>query len=147
MCFFHGWKMQFKHEKTCTICGLTQSRELFPKKGKHKGKQYYRSVCSDCFNSKQTNPKHYQLIRNYDLTLDGFNKMLADQGGVCAICKQTNKNGKALAVDHDHETGDIRQLLCSNCNTGIGLLKDNPQLLIEAANYLIKHKNNGDNEK
>lgn len=66
--------------------------------------------------------------------------MLAAQGGVCAICGETNASGRDLSVDHDHETGEIRQLLCSNCNTGIGLLKDNPELLIKASAYLMKHK-------
>ena len=53
----------------------------------------------------------------------------------CEICRNP-PTGKILHVDHDHKTGKFRGLLCSNCNTGIGLLKDDPDLLIRAAAYL-----------
>ena len=63
--------------------------------------------------------------------------MLAAQGGCCAICgtSDTGKR-KAFAVDHNHDTGKIRGLLCSNCNTGIGNLRDNVELLERAIDYL-----------
>lgn len=70
--------------------------------------------------------------------------MLASQDGVCAICERPEKvidprNGriKALAVDHDHGTGDIRGLLCQNCNKGLGNLGDSVEILMAAAAYLI----------
>lgn len=71
-----------------------------------------------------------------------YQEMLAAQGNVCAICERpersTDKKGrvKALAVDHDHETGAVRGLLCANCNKGIGNLGDNVDTLIAAAAYL-----------
>lgn len=57
------------------------------------------------------------------------------QNGVCAICG-VKPQDKRLAVDHCHQSGEIRGLLCSNCNLGIGLLQDNPMLLTKAADYL-----------
>ena len=77
----------------------------------------------------------------FDLSLDDYDLMLAAQNGVCAICKQPEthlRNGKlkALAVDHDHKTGKIRGLLCSDCNTGIGKLKDSIDVLTSAVQYL-----------
>ena len=60
------------------------------------------------------------LKKLYGLTLESFDEMLKAQGGVCAICKQTDKTGKFL-VDHDHETGKVRGLLCRRCNHIIGL--------------------------
>lgn len=70
--------------------------------------------------------------------------MIALQGNKCAICgsEETDKRrGKlrALAVDHDHETGKVRGLLCGACNKGIGLLKDDAEILRKAAAYLDKH--------
>lgn len=59
----------------------------------------------------------------------------------CEICGKTEKdNGKRLAVDHNHETGMIRGMLCNNCNLGIGYLKDNIDLLKSAIKYLKKKK-------
>jgi hypothetical protein len=61
--------------------------------------------------------------------------MLAAQGGVCAICRAA----PAQHVDHDHETGAVRALLCFNCNGGLGQFKDNPTLLHAAAYYVGFH--------
>jgi len=58
------------------------------------------------------------------------------QGGVCAICGGINDNDDALSVDHDHETGRIRGLLCSKCNKGLGSFNDDPELLRKAIAYL-----------
>ena len=61
--------------------------------------------------------------------------MLAEQGGVCAICKVA----PAAHVDHDHATGAVRALLCFNCNGGLGQFKDDPDLLRAAADYVRFH--------
>ena len=66
--------------------------------------------------------------------------MLVSQNGVCAIClKKPEKN---LVVDHCHESGNVRSLLCGKCNTGLGLFLDSPQLLMIASSYLLKFKKN-----
>lgn len=88
--------------------------------------------------------KARNLRAKFSLSLEDYNRMLEAQGGVCAICRnpETHKrNGKlkALAVDHHHSTGKIRGLLCSDCNTGIGKLKDDPKVLLAAAEYLKHH--------
>ena len=78
----------------------------------------------------------------YGFTIDEYNTLLQLQNEVCAICckKETrvNKNGVfyKLAVDHDHKTGKIRGLLCSECNKGLGFFRDDIQNLIGALKYL-----------
>lgn len=62
------------------------------------------------------------------------------QNGVCAICRHECERGRALSVDHDHCTGQIRGLLCSNCNLVLGLFGDNPELFMAAADYVTSHK-------
>ena len=64
--------------------------------------------------------------------------MLRGQGGVCAICKRTETNPRYdhLGVDHDHNTGQVRGLLCSMCNQALGMLSDSPEILEEAVAYL-----------
>ena len=63
--------------------------------------------------------------------------MLDEQGGGCAICQKTpEENGRRLAVDHNHTTGDVRGLLCTQCNVGLGNLGDSVERLRSAIRYL-----------
>ena len=75
--------------------------------------------------------------RRYKFTVEEYEILLAEQGNGCAICKAiTGSNGKRLSVDHNHQTGVVRGLLCDDCNIGLGKFKDNPSLLAKAINYL-----------
>ena len=81
----------------------------------------------------------YRLKRKFGITLEEYRQMLKAQGGRCAICNQEPKDEphhRALAVDHDHTTNRIRGLLCFHCNTGLGNLRDDPELLRKAIEYL-----------
>jgi hypothetical protein len=80
---------------------------------------------------------HDYLKRNYGITYDDYVQMLKAQNGVCAICGKAEEK-KRLAVDHCHNTGKIRGLLCGMCNTAIGKLNDDVQLLRKAIQYLEK---------
>lgn len=87
--------------------------------------------------------KNGRLRLEFGITLQQYEEMLERQGGGCAICgtKQTNvkEAGKAehsMYVDHNHATGEVRGLLCSRCNFGIGQFRDDPELLLRAAEYL-----------
>lgn len=68
-----------------------------------------------------------KLFRNYGISLEGYYTLLEMQGGVCAICRGVNSDGKQLYVDHDHTSGDIRGLLCRKCNYAVGLLDDSSE--------------------
>lgn len=76
-------------------------------------------------------------LRRYGLTIEDFNERLQQQAGKCAICN-TTKPGRfdVFQVDHNHETGKVRGLLCASCNKGLGHFKDSVQLLIKAVRYL-----------
>ena len=83
------------------------------------------------------------LKKNYGLTLEEYDQMFEQQQGVCAIChtRETARNQygpQHLSVDHDHDTGEIRGLLCDQCNKGIGCFTDSPILLAEAIRYLLE---------
>ena len=76
-----------------------------------------------------------------------FDKMMLEQNGKCKICKQEEtrmaRDGKTitrLCIDHDHDSNEVRALLCHDCNTALGKMKDCPELLIEAAYYLVDYK-------
>lgn len=79
-------------------------------------------------------------LKRFGLTLEGYNTLLATQNGVCAVCHcpetSTRHPNPRLSVDHDHETGIVRGLLCNNCNRSLGLLQDNIETLRSAVAYL-----------
>jgi hypothetical protein len=84
--------------------------------------------------------------RAYGVDAERYQEMLHEQSGVCAICNQretiaARASGKRrdLSVDHNHVTGAVRALLCSACNTAIGLFNEDPALLDKAKSYLLRH--------
>jgi hypothetical protein len=80
-------------------------------------------------------------IRKYGIQPEIYYKLLNEQENRCAICKQEEEK-RNLSIDHCHKTGRVRGLLCSNCNRGIGFLKDNVQFLKNAVQYLAENKEN-----
>lgn len=68
-----------------------------------------------------------------------YEELLNAQDGRCAICCEILDEGKLTHLDHDHLTGAFRGILCSNCNTGLGMFKDSPRLLAMAIVYLESH--------
>lgn len=147
--------------KICIDCKLEKSLDMFYKRSDGTP----RSYCKECHatrnrkwvennrerkrenerNQYHRNPqraKNWKLKRDFGISLEEYHELLEKQYGKCAICKQEETaihpsgKRKRLAVDHDHDTGRVRGLLCENCNHGIGKFKDSPDRLIEAANYL-----------
>jgi len=76
------------------------------------------------------------LRKKYGISQAEYDAMLEKQGGVCRICGGTN-GPRILHVDHHHGTGAVRGLLCTNCNTGLGMFQDNPNFLSQAMTYLL----------
>lgn len=102
----------------------------------------YASYCKPCHNARGRRAKEkaggertYHLRRRYGITSDEAHALLERQGGLCAICRVA----PAQHVDHDHATGAVRALLCFNCNGGLGQFKDDPQVLLAAAEYVRFH--------
>lgn len=79
---------------------------------------------------------HYYEVK-YGITLIQKQQMYEEQNHYCACCKE-NFELKDLCVDHNHTTGKIRGLLCNPCNTGLGLLKENKEILLNAIVYLTE---------
>jgi len=88
-------------------------------------------------------------LRRYRITLEALERLLHEQDGRCAICRKPwrcckpakrardeNRFLHHLCVDHDHESGQVRGLLCNACNTGIGVFEDDPTRLLNAIAYL-----------
>lgn len=86
--------------------------------------------------TKSATKREKQKLRQWGLTIEQYEELLKRQNGVCAICNKACSSGRKLAIDHDHKTGRIRGLLCSNCNLGLGKFFDNKELLRKAISYL-----------
>lgn len=74
---------------------------------------------------------------HYNMTLEEYDALLLAQNGVCAICENPPEK-RSLSVDHNHVTGQVRALLCDLCNVALGNMRDRPDLLRKAADYLEK---------
>jgi len=84
--------------------------------------------------------KHYLRV-NYGLTVGEYNELYRKQKGCCAICgKHQFELNRALSVDHNHETGKIRGLLCGKCNSALGLFQESRGILFKAIQYLGRKK-------
>lgn len=79
------------------------------------------------------------LRAKFGFGIEVYNDLLNRQGGYCAICRAPAE-GQNFSVDHDHETGQIRGLLCRGCNTGIGCLKEDIVILTNAIEFLRLNK-------
>lgn len=98
---------------------------------------------------KRENERRARFRQRYGISVEEYLALLDRQNGLCAICgraeRHVYKDGRspALSVDHNHQTGACRGLLCKNCNNAIGLLDDNPELIRRALHYL-QGSTNGD---
>jgi len=155
--------------RTCRICKIKKPIQSFRTRQQY-GKRYYYYECKTCYNERirkdltlkvkrtlskkqdrKENPEKYrgyELKKRHRITLDTYSKKLEEQGGVCAICSEKNSNNRNLTVDHSHlccpgETSCgkcLRGLLCHSCNSGIGGLRDDINILYKAIEYLNKVK-------
>ena len=89
---------------------------------------------------KRLNDRRSWLRRKYGVSVEQYNTLLEIQNGRCSICgRSASDNGKLLAVDHAHQTGLVRGLLCNDCNSGLGFFHERQDLLMEAMTYLENH--------
>lgn len=150
-------------EKTCTICNSTKlAEEFFRDAGFSDGRSSTCKVCKKSQTMKwrakkreeyneymrvyrKRHPAKYEKDRGrglklrYNITMEIYAKMLADQSGVCAICSNPPAEDRPLYVDHHHKSGKVRKLLCASCNRSIAVF-DNPELFEKSAAYIKAHK-------
>lgn len=119
--------------KFCSKCKLEKPFSAF---GKNRSRTAgHDPACKECKKPAARRYAHKTNMKAFGLTPETYETILTQQGYVCAICKNIDKN-KRLAVDHCHNTNRIRGLLCAKCNQALGLFNDSPTLLNRAINYL-----------
>lgn len=141
--------------KKCTGCKIEKPLDDFHRNSKKlDGHETRCKSCKSAYNRwLAKNPVEIRKFKNgklkkktirtdvskkYGITSDAYDEMLSEQNGVCAICgRHPNGNKKRLCIDHDHESGNVRGLLCNDCNVALGYAKDNIGILEKMINYLI----------
>ena len=123
--------------KICSRCGILKHvSKYYPTKMNKEGLQYHCKVCEN------KNYKERATLRRYGLSYKKYEEMVKSQNNKCLICGKEGGSeenfGKQLGVDHDHQTDNIRGLLCYTCNMGLGYFKDNIEYLNIAIEYLKK---------
>lgn len=118
--------------KRCKNC-----REVKPVSEFHRAKDTADRLQTWCKFCQNERTKEWQRSTRYGLKSGEYEQILAAQDGGCAICGgPPTGNHTRLAVDHDHDTGRVRGLLCGNCNSILGLARDDAERLRAAATYL-----------
>lgn len=150
--------------KTCRKCGEKKSASAFFKRSASEdglfphcrscvsayNKEYRRKHRAACRrrtrewyanNTEKAalSARRYYLKKTFGLTPEDYEAMAAQQQGKCAICGG-EPNRKYLSVDHCHDSGEVRGLLCETCNTGLGHFQNDPRLMRTAIGYLARHK-------
>jgi hypothetical protein len=140
------WKSSYKasgYLQYCKEC-TNLNRKEYRDRQKTGTTKYTRKFTKEDYETPEykEHQRDRSLKRIYGISIEDYNLLFTNQDGSCAICKiHQSKLKRPLDVDHDHETGKVRGLLCSNCNTSLGLLKDSTELLSHAIKYLEKNKN------
>lgn len=145
-------------ELQCTKCKCLKDFNDFPT-ARSKGKVYENgprkgksSHCNACASARarewalknkdkvDAKARSGHLRRKFGLTVEQYNEMLSEQGGVCGICKCTllspRVKQKNFCVDHNHSTGAVRGILCDACNLILGNANDDVELLSKCIHYL-----------
>ena len=128
--------------KKCSMCSKIKSSDEFLYRSDTKDN--LGSWCAHCRHLSNKENSRRGLLRKYGIMEADYEIMFKHQGGICAICdrpeiRKQNDNIDELSVDHCHETGITRELLCSSCNLLLGKAKDDSKILRKAADYLEKH--------
>lgn len=127
--FISGKKYKYGKKPICIKCNTEKVREWkgYPKEKTRRPAGFFKSK------------RDKKITYKFGLRESEFDLMLDKQGGGCWICGvKQEKTNKSLCIDHDHKTGDIRGILCSKCNTGLGMFNDSALSLKKAIRYLEK---------
>jgi hypothetical protein len=118
--------------KICTLCQEEKETSHFG--NNIRTPDGFHWSCKVCTNTANKEAKYRH---RYGITLVQKSQMIVDQNGKCAICDRELDGFNNSCVDHNHKTGEVRSILCQNCNLGLGSFYDKPNLLLKARDYLV----------
>ncbi len=131
-----------KHKSGCECCSCRSQRGELPWNWKggitRNRKEYYKK--------RYEEKERKDRLKQYGLSINDYDQLSKQQGGVCSICglpetkKSFGTRTRRLSVDHNHETGKVRGLLCNQCNVGLGNFNDDIDVMASAISYLVNTK-------
>lgn len=132
----------------CTMCNISKKNSEYPKKVGDRRLRKYSSICKICnkdrwkkYIKSPIELKTYKLKYFFNLSYADWEELKIKQNNSCAICnKSQDILIKTMAVDHDHNTGKVRGLLCDSCNLGLGKFQDNIEILENALKYMKENE-------
>lgn len=104
------------------------------------GYQVFKCRCEYCCDAMKPHARAGWLKKAYGISQEDYLQMLSEQDGKCASCGDDFVDNPSTHVDHNHETGEVRQLLCRNCNLALGYLKEDPERIQRLAEYAKKYR-------
>ena len=144
--FYRSVGMRDGHRNDCKSCNLAAKRAKYDSAGAVARVTRWQKANAErhaAYQAEYRNrPERKRVMRDlyyrraFGITADDVDAMIAAQGGVCAICGRAPKRLASWHVDHDHETGEVRGVLCIDCNQGIGKFHEDSARLRAAADYL-----------
>jgi hypothetical protein len=126
------------HSVKCVDCRNASRRSDFDAKDDAAARKRERWNSDSVYRARQ---RSSSLKWRYGIDQSEADALLADQGGVCAVCGGDDPRARNWHVDHDHATGAVRGILCGPCNVSLGGFQDDPDRLISAAMYLLANVN------
>lgn len=144
----------YKHRKEpdglysqCKTCASASNRAFYaanPEKAKvqalkwkNNNREKVREYARQQYKNNPDRERNNRLKREYGISLDDYQRMYKEQGGVCAVCGSSSE--KNFHVDHNHKTGEVRGLLCDKCNKALGFVKDDLNIIKRLKRYLNGH--------
>lgn len=135
------------HSSECKECKNSARRtDEYREKERIRAKEYYyknidkKKLEASKFRKSEKGKRYIKdeyLRRLYNITIDEYNSLFEKQNGRCAICgTHQSELTRKLAVDHSHKDGTIRGLLCSKCNTALGLVNENLDIIYSMIDYI-----------
>ena len=138
-CSVEGCSRSVRTKDMCVSHYASQWNQEHREQYNQNWKNYYERNAE----ARRRSVKSADLKKLYNMSIEDYDALLLKQNGVCAICGREERHKspvdnarKALAVDHDHETGQVRGLLCASCNRGLGWFGEDAKVLRLAADYI-----------
>lgn len=147
--------------RKCTSCDTVAytTEDLILFVSHHQAKHGKKNLCNVCGRKKgkQWRTENKELVKEldkwnkvksrYGITKDEYNTMFEKQNGTCKICKTHQADlQRGLVIDHCHDTGEVRGLLCDKCNKGLGFFEDNAETMLSAITYLTGARQKAEDE-
>ena len=137
--------------KICRKCQLNQkNKEFYSNKNSKDGLSPICKVCDNQIrklsyykkrdlelqkDARAYKFKQHKINERFNISLDEYKRLMEED--FCHICRKTNQSNRDFHIDHCHKTNIVRGVLCSNCNTALGLLKENPDIILNALKYIV----------